>query len=101
MVFTEYRDTQRWLLDLLEKHGLAEQGRVALLYGGMDDDQPAAIMRAFQRDPAQHKLRIILATDTASEGVDLQNYCHRLVNYDLPFNPNRLEQRAGRIDRYG
>jgi superfamily II DNA or RNA helicase len=101
VVFTEYRDTQRWLLDLMEKHGLAEQGRVALLYGGMDDDQRAGIMRAFQRDPAQHKLRIILATDTASEGVDLQNHCHRLVNYDLPFNPNRLEQRAGRIDRYG
>jgi superfamily II DNA or RNA helicase len=101
VVFTEYRDTQRWLLDLLEKHGLAEQGRVDLLYGGMDDDRRAAIMRAFQRDPVQHKLRIILATDTASEGVDLQNYCHRLVNYDLPFNPNRLEQRAGRIDRYG
>ncbi|HEY0169145.1 MAG TPA: DISARM system SNF2-like helicase DrmD [Jatrophihabitans sp.] len=101
VVFTEYRDTQRWLLELLERHGLAEEGRVALLYGGMDDDQRAPIMRAFQRDPAQHKLRIILATDTASEGVDLQNHCHRLVNYDLPFNPNRLEQRAGRIDRYG
>jgi hypothetical protein len=58
-------------------------------------------MQAFQRPPDLHKLRIILATDTASEGVDLQNHCHRLVNYDLPFNPNRLEQRAGRIDRYG
>ena len=101
VVFTEYRDTQRWLLDLLEKHGLAEAGRVELLYGGMDDDERASIMRSFQRDPSQHKVRIILATDTASEGVDLQNYCHRLVNYDLPFNPNRLEQRAGRIDRYG
>lgn len=101
VIFTEYRDTQRWLLDLFEKHGLAEQGRVALLYGGMDHDERADVMRSFQRDPGQHKLRIILATDTASEGVDLQNYCHRLVNYDLPFNPNRLEQRAGRIDRYG
>lgn len=101
VVFTEYRDTQRWLLDLLERHGLAEPGRVELLFGGMDPDKRADVMRAFQRDPAQHGLRIILATDTASEGVDLQNYCHRLVNYDLPFNPNRLEQRAGRIDRYG
>ncbi len=101
VVFTEYRDTQTWLLDLLERHGLAEPGRVELLYGGMDDDKRAAVMRAFQRDPEQHALRIILATDTASEGVDLQTYCHRLVNYDLPFNPNRMEQRAGRIDRYG
>ena len=48
-----------------------------------------------------HPVRIIVATDTASEGIDLQDHCHRLVNYDIPFNPNRLEQRAGRIDRYG
>lgn len=101
VVFTEYRDTQRWLLELLEKHGLAEPGRVELLYGGMDDDKRATVMTAFQRPPDLHPIRIILATDTASEGVDLQNHCHRLVNYDLPFNPNRLEQRAGRIDRYG
>ncbi|SHG42622.1 DISARM system SNF2-like helicase DrmD [Geodermatophilus nigrescens] len=101
VVFTEYRDTQRWLLELLEKHGLAGPGRVELLYGGMDDDKRATVMTAFQRPPDLHPIRIILATDTASEGVDLQNHCHRLVNYDLPFNPNRLEQRAGRIDRYG
>ena len=48
-----------------------------------------------------HPVRIIVATDTASQGIDLQDHCHRLVNYDIPFNPNRLEQRAGRIDRYG
>ncbi len=46
-------------------------------------------------------MRILLATDAASEGIDLQNHCHRLVNYDIPFNPNKLEQRIGRIDRYG
>ena len=40
-------------------------------------------------------------TDAAGEGIDLQRQCHRLVNYDIPFNPNRLEQRIGRIDRYG
>ncbi len=51
--------------------------------------------------PGPHPVRIMLATDAASEGIDLQNHCHRLVNYDLPFNPNRLEQRTGRIDRYG
>jgi len=44
---------------------------------------------------------VLLATDAAGEGIDLQNYCHRLVNFDIPFNPNRLEQRAGRIDRWG
>ena len=46
-------------------------------------------------------MRILLATDAASEGIDLHEHCHRLVNYDIPFNPNKLEQRIGRIDRYG
>ncbi len=101
VVFTEYRDTQRWLLSLLERHGLGEEGRVELLFGGMDDDERHRITDQFQKPPQLHPLRILLATDTASEGIDLQNHCHRLVNYDLPFNPNRLEQRAGRIDRYG
>jgi hypothetical protein len=44
---------------------------------------------------------VLLATDAAGEGIDLQTYCHRLVNFDIPFNPSRLEQRIGRIDRYG
>ena len=44
---------------------------------------------------------MLLATDAAGEGIDLQAHCHRLVNFDIPFNPSRLEQRIGRIDRYG
>ncbi len=56
---------------------------------------------AFQEPPEENKVRILLATDAASEGIDLHEYCHRLVNYDMPFNPNKLEQRIGRIDRYG
>ena len=100
-VFTEYRDTQSWLADLLERHGLADKGRLELLYGGMDDDERHRITDEFQKPPALHPVRILLATDTASEGIDLQKQCHRLINFDIPFNPNRLEQRAGRIDRYG
>ena len=46
-------------------------------------------------------MRVLVATDSAGEGIDLQDYCHRLVNFDIPFNPSRLEQRIGRIDRYG
>ena len=101
IVFTEYRDTQRWLAEVLERYGLGDQGRLELLYGGMDDDERERVKDDFQKDPDLHPVRILLATDTASEGIDLQEHCHRLVNYDIPFNPNRLEQRAGRIDRYG
>lgn len=101
VIFTEYRDTQRWLKELLEKYDLADGGRLELLYGGMDEELRERIKGDFQKPPHMHPVRIILATDTASEGIDLQDHCHRLINYDIPFNPNRLEQRAGRIDRYG
>jgi superfamily II DNA or RNA helicase len=101
VVFTEYRDTARWLADLLDRYDLADHGRLEQLYGGMDDKARERITRDFQTPPQLHPVRILLATDTASEGIDLQDQCHRLINYDIPFNPNRLEQRAGRIDRYG
>lgn len=101
VVFTEYRDTARWLADILDRYDLADDGRLEQLYGGMDDKTRERITRDFQTPPHLHPVRILLATDTASEGIDLQDQCHRLVNYDIPFNPNRLEQRAGRIDRYG
>jgi superfamily II DNA or RNA helicase len=100
VVFTEYRDTQRWLADLLRQEGLAEP-HLALLHGGIGGDEREQLRLAFQADPTEHDVRILLATDAASEGIDLQNHCHRLVNYDIPFNPNRLEQRIGRVDRYG
>ncbi|WP_340556972.1 DISARM system SNF2-like helicase DrmD [Streptomyces sp. GSL17-111] len=103
VVFTEYRDTQRWLLDLLRQERLTDDGRVAVLHGGLSTEEREHIRLAFQADPAteEGKLRILLATDAAGEGIDLQNHCHRLVNYDIPFNPNKLEQRIGRIDRWG
>ncbi|GIF48211.1 SNF2 domain-containing protein [Asanoa ferruginea] len=100
VVFTEYRDTQMWLADLLRQEGLGGDG-LALLHGGTPPDEREQIRLAFQADPTERPVRILLATDAASEGIDLQNHCHRLVNYDIPFNPNKLEQRIGRIDRYG
>ncbi|RKN26197.1 DISARM system SNF2-like helicase DrmD [Micromonospora musae] len=100
VVFTEYRDTQLWLADLLRQEGLGGDG-LALLHGGTPTDEREQIRLAFQADPTDRPVRILLATDAASEGIDLQNHCHRLVNYDIPFNPNKLEQRIGRIDRYG
>ncbi|MEU8524541.1 DISARM system SNF2-like helicase DrmD [Streptomyces sp. NPDC048629] len=100
VVFTEYRDTQIWLQNLLRDHGLGGD-RVALLHGGMDAEERERLRLAFQAEPAENDVRILLATDAASEGIDLQRHCHRLVNYDIPFNPNKLEQRIGRVDRYG
>ena len=56
---------------------------------------------AFQADPEISPVRILLATDAASEGIDLQKYCSRLIHYEIPWNPNRMEQRNGRVDRHG
>lgn len=100
VVFTEYRDTQTWLAGLLRQEGLGAPG-LALLNGQTPTEEREQIRLAFQAPPTEHPVRILLATDAASEGIDLQNHCHRLVNYDIPFNPNKLEQRIGRIDRYG
>jgi ERCC4-related helicase len=107
IVFTEYRDTQSWLVQMLAQAGLGGE-RVAELHGGMSTAEREQLRLAFQTDPAQEaagveeaRVRILIATDAASEGIDLQRYCHRLVNYDIPFNPNKLEQRIGRVDRYG
>jgi hypothetical protein len=99
VVFTEYRATQDWLHGLLTARGLGGE-RLALLHGGMDERRREHLKAAFQAPPNKHPVRILLATDAASEGIDLQMHCHRLIHYDIPFNPNRLEQRIGRLDRY-
>jgi len=101
IVFTEYRDTQRALVDLLAARGLTGDGRTLVLYGGMDGEQRQEIKAAFQADPSESPVRLLLATDAASEGINLQNHCHMLIHYEIPWNPNRLEQRNGRIDRHG
>ena len=101
IIFTEYRATQNWLQTLLAAAGLAGQERLLLLYGGMPTDERERIKAAFLADPQDSPVRILLATDAASEGIDLQRHCHQLVHVEIPWNPNRLEQRNGRIDRYG
>jgi len=101
IIFTEYRDTQRWLMEKLSAAGLTQGERVLMLYGGMDVESRERIKAAFQAGPEVSSVRILLATDAASEGVDLQNHCARLIHYEIPWNPNRMEQRNGRIDRHG
>lgn len=101
IIFTEYRDTQRWLLQMLTSAGLGGGERLMSLYGGMPTDQRERIKAAFQAHPDVAPVRILLATDAASEGIDLQNHCSRLIHIEIPWNPNRMEQRNGRVDRHG
>lgn len=101
IIFTEYRATQKWLADVLASEGFTGQDRLMTMYGGMDTDKREAIKAAFQSSPDQSDVRILLATEAASEGIDLQNHCSKLIHYEIPWNPNRLEQRNGRIDRHG
>lgn len=101
IIFTEYRATQKWLFDLLAREGFAEEGRLEMIYGGMPNDQREPIKAAFQAHPKESKVRVLLATDAASEGVNLQNHCSKLIHFEIPWNPNRMEQRNGRVDRHG
>lgn len=101
LIFTEYRDTQKWLLDLFAQAGFMDHERTLSLHGGMPGDEREIIKAAFQANPATSPVRILLATDAASEGIDLQNFCSRLIHFEIPWNPNRMEQRNGRLDRHG
>lgn len=101
IIFSEYRATQKWLFDLLAREGFAGEGRLEMIYGGMPNDQREAIKAAFQAHPRDSAVRILLATDAASEGVNLQNHCSKLIHFEIPWNPNRMEQRNGRVDRHG
>ncbi len=101
IIFTEYRATQNWLQGVLAAEGLTGNDRLLTMYGGMDSKDRERVKAAFQTDPKQSPVRILLATDAASEGIDLQNHCSRMIHFEIPWNPNRLEQRNGRIDRHG
>src|SRR5205807_5104915 len=101
IIFTEYRATQDWLQGVLAAEGLTGGERLLTMYGGMDSKDRERIKAAFQTDPKQSPVRILLATDAASEGIDLQSHCSRMIHFEIPWNPNRLEQRNGRIDRHG
>lgn len=101
IIFTEYRATQNWLQEVLSVEGFTDGDRLLTMYGGMDPEKREEVKAAFQTSPDISPVRILLATDAASEGLDLQNFCSRLIHYEIPWNPNRMEQRNGRIDRHG
>jgi len=100
VIFTEYVSTLNWIHDILNAFDLGGD-RLAVIEGSTDAEERELIRVRFTENPSKDPVRILIATDAAGEGIDLQTHCHRLVSFDIPFNPNRLEQRIGRIDRYG
>ncbi len=96
IIFTEHRDTLRYLNNKISSL-LGSEGAVVTIHGGMLRDERRKVEELFRQDK---EVRILIATDAAGEGINLQR-AHLMVNYDLPWNPNRLEQRFGRIHRIG
>lgn len=102
IIFTEWEDTRRWLERRL-REVLADTDRIderiGVFSGATGSDRREQIKHAFNADPDGEPLRILICTDAAREGINLQSYCSDLLHFDLPWNPSRLEQRNGRIDR--
>ena len=98
IVFTEHRDTANFLVRRLK--GLGFTGQVASIHGGLDYRERERQVEFFRRPANDGGASYLVATDAAGEGINLQ-FCWLMVNYDIPWNPARLEQRMGRIHRYG
>jgi ERCC4-related helicase len=102
IIFTEYEDTLRYLRRCMEDaitHTDKAEKRIAVFHGPTPLDQREAIKLAFNEHPSKDPLRILLCNDAAREGLNLQAHCFNLFHFDVPWNPSRLEQRNGRIDR--
>ncbi|MFA4943393.1 MAG: helicase-related protein [Lentisphaeria bacterium] len=98
LIFTEHRDTMDFLVRRLGGMGYA--GHIAQIHGGMHFTERQDQIERFRLPAAEGGARLMVCTDAAAEGVNLQ-FCWIMVNYDIPWNPARLEQRMGRIHRYG
>ena len=91
LIFTESKDTLLYLKDKIENWGYS----VTVIHGGMNLEEKILAEKTFKNES-----QIMVATEAAGEGINLQ-FCNFMINFDLPWNPNRLEQRMGRIHRYG
>lgn len=96
VIFTEHRDTLKYLKKRISTL-LGREEAIVTIHGGMGREERMKAQEAFKHDP---EVQVLLATDAAGEGINLQR-AHLMVNYDLPWNPNRIEQRFGRIHRIG
>jgi len=101
IIFTEWEATRIWLERRLNEalHATDIDGRIQHLTGATSLDDREVLKRAFNADPDKDPLRILICTDAAREGINLQSRCYDLIHFDLPWNPARIEQRNGRIDR--
>lgn len=97
IIFTEPKDTLEYLQQKITAL-VGESAAVVVIHGGIAREARRAAIAAFNSDPV---VRVMIANDAAGEGVNLQRGAHLMINYDLPWNPNRLEQRFGRIHRIG
>lgn len=97
LIFTEPKDTLEYLANKITAR-FGNLSSVVVIHGGVAREARRAAIAAFNSDPV---VRVMIANDAAGEGVNLQRGAHLMVNYDLPWNPNRLEQRFGRIHRIG
>jgi hypothetical protein len=96
VIFTEHRDTLNYLESRITTL-LGRKDAVVIIHGGIGRVERMTVQESFRHDP---EVQVLLATDAAGEGINLQR-AHLMVNYDLPWNPNRIEQRFGRIHRIG
>lgn len=96
IIFSEHRDTLNYLIDKL-RGLLGREEAVVAIHGGLPRDERRKVQEAFVQDK---DVLVLVATDAAGEGINLQR-AHLMVNYDLPWNPNRIEQRFGRVHRIG
>ncbi|HRT06782.1 MAG TPA: helicase-related protein, partial [Candidatus Paceibacterota bacterium] len=98
LIFTEHRDTLEYIVTRLK--GLGYQDQVASIHGGMDYREREQQVEFFRQKTAEGGARYMVCTDAAGEGLNMQ-FCRLMINYDIPWNPARIEQRFGRIHRYG
>jgi superfamily II DNA or RNA helicase len=95
IIFSEYSATVFWLAGFLGRHGYGD--RLLTFEGSLSGADRQKTLARFQSPDAI----LLVSTDAASEGLNLQSQCRRVIHYELPFNPNRMLQRQGRVDRYG
>jgi SNF2 family DNA or RNA helicase len=98
LVFTEYKESLFFLEQRLLQEGF-DKNTLRLLYGGMNADDFEAVKSEFEDSTAA--VRLLLATDAASEGINMQQECRWIIHYDIPWSPSKIQQRNGRVSRYG